>query len=333
MKSATIYCSFFAAALALLAGCAKSPEENELKRSSDRLEIVLEGMIEPSREAKVMSTLSEKVTALYVKNGAKVAVGQLLGTFDEFELKQAYRRAVIERDKARLSTRYYTTTHSVNKESLANAKERMVNTYRLYKTNNASLYELKNAEDAYYNLLNNERNVHYGGAKEQQEAIKSRKVAEKDVERASLEVERARNNYAQIRIVSPIAGYLTDLKVSPGQTVSQGETMAKVIDIEKVNLKGSFSPGIYGYLKKDMAVEVSCFTTPPYKAKGIIREISPVIDSESKRMRLDIPLENRQYLLQPGDKCVISIDMTKKQAAAAGIHTDDSKYLMKSDTK
>jgi multidrug resistance efflux pump len=333
MKFLSVFFIVFTVTTLLLVGCAKSPEEKELKKSKDKLEIVLEGVIEPSRESKVIARQSEKIKAVNVKNGERVTKGQSLGNFDEYEAKHAYRKALVEYEKAKISARHYRTAYAENNESLANSKERILNTYALYKADNASLSELKNAEDAYLNLLHSEKIRRYNSDKEWSEASKSTNLAAKDIERARLEVERSRYNYAQVRIESPIAGYITDLKMYPDQAVSQGEMIARVIDIDNVNLKGSFSPGIYSYLRKNLTLDVSCLTTPPYKTKGTIREISPVIDSETKRMRIDIPLVNPKYLLQPGDKCVISIEMSRKEAETAGIVTEDKKVFIKSGTK
>ncbi|MEI6206167.1 MAG: efflux RND transporter periplasmic adaptor subunit [Desulfuromonadales bacterium] len=314
-------------------GCAKSPEEKQLKLSRDVIEIVLEGIIEPVQEAQIIAPTSEKLKSVYVKNGAKVAKGDVLAEYDVQELKFAYRKALVDHEKTYISSRFYRINRVENKEHLANAKERVLKTYELYKTDNASLSELKSAEDAYLNILNTEYNAINAYKKEEYQNAKARSEALKDVEKTRLDVERARYNLAHGQLVAGISGYVTDLKMLPGQSVGQGDLVGKIIDIDNLNLKGNFSPGIYRYLKIDMPLDISCLTTPPFKTKGRIKRISPVIDSKTKRMTIDIPLKNNNYLLQPEDKCLISINMSRKEAETAGIVTDDSKVFIKSGVK
>ena len=317
----------------LLAGCAKSPEDQELKKSGDKVEIVLEGVIEPSREAKIVAQLSDKLKNVSVKNGTRVKRDQVIAEYYGDELRHSYSRAELDYERAALEARRGRLVSRPGKESLANAKERMLSTFELYRRDQASLAEVKGAEEAYLTLQRAEQDSANSRSNEEAQAAQTRAEAAKDAQRARLERERARESYSQLRIVAPIDGYVTSFKVYPGQSTSQGEVLGSIMDIDQVNLKGSFSPGIFPYLKKGMQLNVSCLTTPPYNTKGTILDIAPVIDADTKRMRLDIPLANSKYLLQPGDKCVISIVISQKEAAAAGLPQGEKKVVIRSETK
>lgn len=318
----------------LVAGCVKTPEEQELRKSGDKLEVVLEGVIEPRREAKIVAPLSGRLRSVAVKNGARVKIDQALGEYHPGELMHAYRKAQVEYEKTALMTRVVTAApRVVNRDALANAKERVMSTHELYRRDKASLAEVKSAEDAYLSLLHGARDQERVLKVEQLQVEKSRREAGKDVERSRLELDQAREVLNRARIVAPIAGFVTGLKAYPEQSFTQGEVLGSVIDIDAVVLKGSFSPGIYPYLKKGMSMEVSCLTTPPYKVKAAVREITPVVDPQTKRMTLEIPLQNEKYLLQPGDKCVISIVLSAQEAAAAGLAGDDKKVVIRSGTQ
>lgn len=317
----------------LAGGCVKSPEEQELRKSGDALEVVLEGVIEPRREAKIVAPLSGRLQSLAIKNGARVKNNQVLAEYHPGELMHAYRKAQVEYERTALSTRVITTPRVGNREALANAKERVVSTHELYRREKASLAEVKSAEDAYLNLSHGARDLERVQRVEELQAAKTRREAAKEVERSRLELDQARDALSRTRVLAPIGGYVTALKAYPEQSTSQGEVLGSIMDIDAVTLKGSFSPGIYPYLKKGMPMEVSCLTTPPYKTKAAVQEITPVIDPQTKRMTLEIPLQNGKYLLQPGDKCVISIVLSAKEAAAAGLAGDDKKIIIRSGTK
>ena len=317
----------------LAAGCAKSPEEQELRKSSDKVTIVLEGIIEPSREAKIVAQLSDRLRIVSVKDGSRVKRGQVLAVYYGEELRQSYRRAQLDYEKAALSHRLERVYARPSKESLANASERVVNTYELYHRGQASLAEVKGAEDTYLNLQNAQQDWVNAKRNDAAQAALTRAEAAKEAQRARADVETARENFAKSRILAPMDGYVTGLKAVGEQNTSYGEVLGSIINIDQVNLKGSFTAGIYPYLKKGRKVDVSCFTTPPFRTIGTIQDITPVVDPETRRMRLDIPIANSKYLLQPGDKCVINIEMGTKEAADAGLPQGEKKVIIRSETK
>jgi len=314
-------------------GCAKPPEEKSIRQSKDIIEIVLEGIIQPRREEPLIAPVSERITAVSVRNGRKVAKGEVIMEYDASSLRSDYRKALAEYEKKRIAARYYSSRYDGNRELLANARDRVRKTYELYKNNSASLSELKSAEDNYLSLLHAERNAERSYAREEFDTARSRAEAAKDVEMARLDLERARDRLTHAALRAPMAGHVTDIKVNPGQNVSDGEVVGKIMNIDTVVLKGAFSPGIYGYLRKNMTVDISCMTTPPYTTKGTVEEITPVIDSESKRMSLYVPIENRAYLLQPGDKCLVTIVLPRKSAAKGGVSTEEDSAHIKSGIK
>jgi multidrug efflux pump subunit AcrA (membrane-fusion protein) len=319
--------------LLLASGCAKPPEEKSIRQSKDIMEIVLEGVVQPSQEQPLIAPLSERITAVSVKNGRKVARGQVIMEYDASSIRSDYRKALAEYEKKKISSKHYSPRYDGNRELLASARERVQKTYELYKGNSASLSELKSAEDAYLSILHSELNAERSRKKEEFDTAKSRDEAAKEVEKARLDLEKARSRLAHAALSAPIEGHVTDIRVTPGRNVSDGEVLGKIMNIDTVVLKGAFSPGIYGYLRENMTVDISCLTAPPFTTKGKVQEITPVIDSESKRMSLYVPIENRGYLLQPGDKCLITIVLPREKAEKGGIDTDADTVHIKSGIK
>jgi multidrug efflux pump subunit AcrA (membrane-fusion protein) len=312
-------------------GCAKPPEEKEIKKTKDTIEIVFEGIITPSKEEKLLSPISGKIIKVYTGKGKQVTKNQKIAEFDKYELDLEYKKARADYEKAKLAAGYHDITYTSNRVVLNNAKERLLKTYELYKTDHASLAELKNAEDAYMNALTSEINSAKMSAKEQQ--MKGGSLH--DLQKAQLEMEQARHNLFFSDIIAPTNGFLVDFNLSEGQSLSKGDDVGKIIEIDDVILKGAISPGTYKYLKAGRTVDINCITVPPLDLQGVISEISPVVDSETGRMSIYIPLRNVDYLLQPGVKCLISFVMPKKQAEEMGIDTkqNEKKAHIKSDLK
>ncbi len=315
----------------LSAACAKPPEEKELKKSKDTIEIVFEGIIVPSKEEKLISPISGKIRKIYFEKGKRVEQNQKIAEFDRYELEIEYKKARADYERAKISGVYYDPEYGGNRVIINNAKERLLKTYDLYRTNQASLAELKTAEDNYMNALTAE----YGVNRERTQVEKSRNQSKKDIEKARLDMVKTKYNLDHSNIISPASGFLTELKISEGQNVSKGDLVGTVVNIEDIILKGAISPGTYKFLRPGTSVNISCITTPPLKTQGVISDISPIVDPETGRMSVYIPLKNQDYILQPGSKCLISKLMTKKQAETAGIKIEegeDSTHI-KSDLK
>jgi len=312
--------------------CAKPPEEKEIKKAKDTIEVVFEGIITPSKEERLLSPIAGKISKVYVEKGKKVTKNQRIAEFDKYELEVEYRKARAEYEKTLVSKRYYEPEYIGNRVIIHNAKERLLKTYDLYKTNLASLAELKAAEDSYMSAVTAEINRTRSSEKERFDIRKSQDQAQQDMEKARLEMAKAKYNLVHSNIVSHIDGYLADLKIFEGQDLSKGDLIGSVIDIDNVILKGAISPGTYKYIKKGMTANVSCVTVPPLKMEGTITEISPIVDPETGRMSIYIPIANKDYLLQPGVKCLISKIMPIKQVEQMGLDTrKEEKVHIKSE--
>ncbi len=114
-------------------GCAKPPEEKEIKKSKDTIEIVFEGVITPSREEKLLSPISGKISRINLNKEKKVEKNQVIAEFDRRELELAYRKARADYEKSVIAAKYYNPVYSANRVVIDNAKERLLKTYDLYK--------------------------------------------------------------------------------------------------------------------------------------------------------------------------------------------------------
>jgi multidrug efflux pump subunit AcrA (membrane-fusion protein) len=321
--------------IAISLGCAKPPEEKEIKKSKDTIEIVFEGVITPAKEEKLLSPISGKISRINLNKEKKVEKNQVIVEFDREEMELAYRKARADYERSVIVARYYSPVYPVNRVIINNAKERLLKTYDLYKTDMASLAELKTAEDNYVSALTGEMRRTQDIERAEFDRRKAEEESRKDMEKARLDMAKAKYYLEHSNVVAPIDGYLADFDISVGQNLSKGEFIGRVVDIGDVFLKGAISPGTYKYLKVGTSVNVSCVTVPPVKAKAVISAMSPIVDPESGRMSLYIPLKNDDYFLQPGVKCLISFIMPRKKAEQMGIDTEqnEDKANIKSQIK
>ena len=224
-----------------------------------------------------------------------------------------------------------------NEVALNNAREELLKTYELYKKGYVSLYELKTVEDKYENLLNNEKSREYEYKRELILSEKKKKEALENLKKAELELEKAKKTLKNKYVKSPINGFLAKLTPLEGREIFKNDVIGEIINLDRVKLKGAFFPGTYPFLHTGMVGEVKCFTVPAYIGNGTVQEIIPVIDPEIGRMVLYMTLDNKDFILQPKTKCIISFKFKPGEVGAMGLEfSEESKEIyvkskMKSD--
>jgi membrane fusion protein (multidrug efflux system) len=139
----------------------------------------------------------------------------------------------------------------------------------LYEKGGATLRELKNAE---INLINTE-----------------------------YEMESSRINLAKMTLQSPFSGVIADLPYfTNGTRIAAGTEMARVIDFGKLYLEANLPEKYYASIERGYRVYVTSYTSASDTLAGIITQISPSIDAESRTFRCFVVVDNRDGILLPG---------------------------------
>ncbi len=321
--------------LALVSCSVKPPEEKEIKEGKNKIEIVFEGVIYPSKSFKIVSPLSARIEKIYKHNGDRVKKGDKIIKFDMRSLEIEYKKALIDYRIAKIkaeSVGFFGFTPQ-NRVILNNAKNQLLKTYNLYKNGYLSLSELRKAEDRYETVLDKVLSNERSYRTLLLERKKKMKEGEENVKKAYLNLKKIESKLRFEYIKSPMSGFLVNLKVNQGDFVGQNDVLGEVIDIDKVRLKGAFFPGTYRFLHIGMIGKVQCLTTPAYNGVGAIEEISPVVDPTTGRMSLFMTLKNENYILQPGTKCLITFTFRKKDVEAMGIEAESKKIYIRSKIK
>jgi multidrug resistance efflux pump len=244
------------------------------------------------------------------------------------DAEREYKKALINYRIAKIRLKEIFPHKKSNEVALNNARDELLKTYELYKKGYVSLYELKTAEDKYENLLNGEKSRKYEYRRELISAEKKRKEALENLKKAELELEKAKERLKSRYVKSPIDGFLAKLLPLEGQEIFRNDVIGEIINLDQVKLKGAFFPGTYPFLHTGMVGEVKCFTVPAYIGNGTVEEIIPVIDPEIGRMVLYMTLDNKDFILQPKTKCIISFKFKPGEVGAMGLEfSEESKEI------
>lgn len=239
----------------------------------------------PAREAGILSDVRVKV-------GSRVNPGEILGRLDQTKAKLAVKQAEIEvgieklRAKNDVKVRYAAKSKQVADAELRRAVE---SEKRFKGSVSASQMDVLQ--------LTAQR-----AALAVEEANRDLEVAAKTLELKMNKLQHAHNGVARRQIVSSIRGEVADVKRSVGEWVEPGQTVFRVIRLDRLRVKGFVKAAdLQGDLKgRGVTVAVTLIGGKTAEFKGKVTHVSSVIDPNTGEIAVWAEVENAQNRLRPG---------------------------------
>lgn len=100
-------------------------------------------------------------------------------------------------------------------------------------------------------------------------------------------------------VVSPISGTITDLLVSVGDYVKEGQSLMKVADLSKVWVVFNAYESDLQWLKEGDNIDFTVKSIPGEKFTGKITFIDPVVNPQTRTTAVRVELNNGKGLLKP----------------------------------
>ncbi len=283
----------------LLAGCGDNKNETPVKREVVTGVTVMK--IDPKTvddyyetsgtvRAKTVSIVSSRVmgivTSVKVKEGDKVAAGEILMTVDNRDTTQRVAAAAAALNEA---------------QSARQASE-----------------EQRSLSEVTYKRFTNLYNEKVISRQEFDQIEMQKKVADAEFDRMSQGVERARANLEEARVYlgftqvkAPISGFVTEKKIETGSMATPGMQLYTVEDTSQFKIEAAVdeslikkvSPGTPAYVLFDKAGE---------KVPGRITKVVPAIDPASRTFSVEVTMEDRS--LRSGTYGKVLIPQGKKES-------------------
>jgi RND family efflux transporter MFP subunit len=241
-------------------------------------QVTLPGTVQAVSQATVRAKLAAEVKRVHVREGERVAAGQIVAEFDTAQIRAqlAERAAALESARAQLRT---------------TERTRQTNA-QLVKQNFIS----QNAFD---------------GADSANDA----QLAAVAVAQAQLEQTQIMVNDAVVR--SPIPGIVAKRHVQPGEKVGFDAPLLAIVDLTQLEVQAQASLADISSIRAGMPVEVFVEGTGGRKVMGRIDRINPSAETGTRTVNLYVSIPNNEALLKTGmfARAVLTIAPQNETAA------------------
>jgi membrane fusion protein (multidrug efflux system) len=161
---------------------------------------------------------------------------------------------------------------------------------------------------ASYNRIKSIVEQKAGTPQDLDDALASLKVAE-----ANLKFAKARLN--KTRIVAPFDGMIGSRKVSIGSFLRTGDAITELANLNEIRVNFSAPERFLSQLKKGAEVIVFTPVYSGHEVKGKIIAIEPVIDSETRTVRIVARVQNPGQKFRPGMSTNVSVILSERPDA------------------
>lgn len=320
--------------LLITAGCSGAPEEAThaqaetvqakvvevvtVKKETAPIFMELTGIMEAKREAVLPFGTGGTISSIDAVKGAKITEGQLLATLDTRYFQKEVEAAssqVAEAAARKSKTLRGATEQAVEQQrlqvtsaqnQLTKAKQEFETGERLLAGGAISQSEMdqrkreltnaeisvKNAQLALDSLLR---------AAEPEDVA----MANASITQAASQVERAKKSMDDAKIEAPFAGTVVDVYKQVGEQVSPGEQMIHVVDLSEGKVTLDVANDAIALFSINGKVQV--VTQDQESREGSITFVSPVIDKQTGRYRVEVTVPNSDGTLRGGMPATVKV--------------------------
>ena len=131
--------------------------------------------------------------------------------------------------------------------------------------------------------------------------LKELKTASIEYENAKTSVENAKLQMAKTRLVAPINGVIVDLPYyTQGTQIASGSKIVKIMDYQTMYMEVQLPEKYISVIKPSQNVNLTNYTISGDTIIGLVTQLSPAIDADTRTFKGNIQINNRDYLLRPG---------------------------------
>ncbi|MDZ7626032.1 MAG: efflux RND transporter periplasmic adaptor subunit [Ignavibacteriaceae bacterium] len=161
---------------------------------------------------------------------------------------------------------------------------------------------------ATYNRVKKVVDQNAGTPQDLDDALASLKVAEANLKLAEAALSKT-------RIVAPFSGMIGSRQVSVGSFLRTGDAITELANLNEIRINFSAPERFLSELKRGSEVIVYSPVYPGHEVKGIILAIEPIIDSDTRTVRIVARVQNPGQKFRPGMSANVSVILSKRPDA------------------
>ncbi len=245
--------------------------------------------------AKIMGT----VTALRVREGDRVAAGQVLLEIDNRDAAAMLQKANAGYQQAQAGLPEIEESMNAAKsaQSSAEASKRLADaTLARYQ----ALLERKSVSPQEFDEVKMRQEVARADAARAADILKmlaaKKQQVQAQIEQAKADVATAQVQLSYSRIVSPVAGLVTQKQIESGATVTPGMPLLTIEDSSRYRLEAVVEESQLARIRLGQPVDLRIDALGMDNTPGTVTEIVPSADSMSRSVTVKIDLPARQML-------------------------------------
>jgi membrane fusion protein (multidrug efflux system) len=167
---------------------------------------------------------------------------------------------------------------------------------------------LYNQGIANYDRIKNLAEQRVSPQQELDNALANLKVSEANLELAKSRLDKT-------KITAPFSGTIGTRKVSVGQFIRTGQEITELANISHVRVLFTVPEKLLASLKKNSLITISSPVYPGYEINGKILAIEPVLDTDTRTVRVVGYVKNPDQKFRPGMSANINVVLTERPEA------------------
>jgi RND family efflux transporter, MFP subunit len=131
--------------------------------------------------------------------------------------------------------------------------------------------------------------------------LKELKTASIEYETAKSNLENAKLQMEKTKITAPFDGVIVDITYhTQGTQIESGASIAKIMDYATMYMEVQLPEKYISLIKPTQVVRLTNYTIPEDTIIGLVSQLSPAIDADTRTFKGNIQINNSKYLLRPG---------------------------------
>jgi len=274
-----------------------------VKRGDLIINLTTPGLAVANRRIVIKSEVAGIVKSLNIEESQYVNRGDLLVEMGDREYRLELERAQASRlrvlSELLVEKRFGNkegASAEVDKPKIQKAKEDFERARELHRKGFLSKQDVEEAHSQYEFAL-----IESGQKKDEILA------ASKGLTQADVDVKKARINLEKTRIRAPFSGMITDIKISPQESLTRGRELFTLVNISQIQVQAKVIESEIGKMKVGREVDLKFSAYPQKNFKGRVKAISPVINTEDKTCKVLIDAPNPEEEIKPGMHAEVEI--------------------------